>query len=32
MGPSGRLMEHETSLASSGPAELYCSTGRSTIE
>lgn len=32
MGPSGRLMEYEASLASSGPAELYSSSGRSTIE
>lgn len=32
MGPSGRLMGNETNLASSGPAELHCSTGRGTIE
>lgn len=32
MGPSGRLMEHETNLASSGPAELCGSGGCSAIE
>ena len=32
MGPSGRLMEHETSLASSGPAELRGFSGCSTIK
>ena len=32
MGPSGGLMEHETSLASGRSAELCGSSGRSTIE
>ena len=32
MGPSGRLMEHEASLASSGPAELYSSSEHSTVK
>ena len=32
MGPSGRLMEYETSLSSSGPAELCGFSGRSAIK
>lgn len=32
MGPSGRLMEHEASLASSGPAKLRGSGGRGAVE
>lgn len=32
MGPSGRLMEYETNLASDCPAELYGSPGCGAIE
>lgn len=32
MGPSGRLMEHETNLESSGPAELRGSSECGTIK